>query len=327
MASPWQSAPASDCAGYGGTNGAKVRARGTVRAGVGAFLLLAATVSACSGSPPAGSEESPTAVSTLEVNRRATEGLGEPVSVPPFPDAESTGVRAGVTLRSTDGSIRVTENGTVIEARHVRGRIIIAADNVTVRNTLVETGTDLYPIQVLRGTTGTLIEHVEVDNSGGAGLGIFFQGPGTVRHADIHSADDGIRIQSDNVTVEHSYIHDLHRQPGGHHDSIQIRRGDNITIRDNNLQAYVAATDDPMNAALQLGSLSGDDLISDLVVTGNLMNGGNYTINAGRGIVDSALYADNRFGRDYRHGAVASLSENAIWEDTNVWHDTGTPVR
>ncbi len=243
-----------------------------------------------------------------------------------FPDASSTGVPDGVSL-TRSGNVTVTRDGTVLDGLHVRGRIIIAADNVTVRNTLIEGGGGLYPIQVEGGTSGALIEHVEIDNLGDTGIGILMSGSGTIRYADIHSAEDGIRIQSDDVTVEYSYIHDLQRQPGGHHDTIQIRNGDNVTLRGNNLQAYVAATDDPMNAALQIGSLLGSDRISNLLVVGNLMNGGNFTINAGgRGEVDSARYSRNQFGRDFRYGVVGNLEEGD-WESTNVWFDTGEPVR
>ena len=178
-----------------------------------------------------------------------------------------------------------------------------------------------------QGVTGTRIERVEVDNLNSTGIGIYFQGgSGTVRYADIHSAEDGIRIEADNVVVENSYIHDLFRHPGGHHDTIQIRRGDNVSIRNNNLQIYNARTDDPMNAAIQIGSLIGTNRISNLRVTGNLMNGGNFTINGGgRGEVDSAVYSGNRFGRDLRRGVHGNL-ENSTWDASNVWDDTGTPA-
>lgn len=243
-----------------------------------------------------------------------------------FPDADTTGVPDDVTL-TPSGGLTITEDGTVVDGLLVNGEITIAADDVTIRNTLVRTGTSLYPIRVESGTMGALIENVEVDNMGGTGIGIFFSGSGTVRHTDIHSAEDGIRIQADDVTVESSYIHDLQRQDGGHHDTIQIRRGDDVTIRGNNLQPYVASTDDPMNSAIQIGSLLGDDQISNLLVVGNLMNGGNFTVNGGgRDEVDSARYADNRFGRDFRY-AVSGNLDNSIWEDTNVWHDTGERVQ
>ena len=53
----------------------------------------------------------------------------------------------------------------------ISGRIVIDADNVTVRNTLVQTGTSLYPIHVESGTTGILIENVEIDILAGASAG------------------------------------------------------------------------------------------------------------------------------------------------------------
>ncbi len=244
-----------------------------------------------------------------------------------FPDASNTGVPEGVELQSS-GSINVTQDGAVIDAMHVRGEITVSANNVTIRNTLIQSNTPAYPIKVTSGVTGTLIERVEVDNMNGTGIGIYFAGgSGTVRYADIHSAEDGVRVEADDVTVEYSYIHDLARHEGGHHDSIQIRRGDDITLRGNNLQIYVASTDDPMNAALQIGSLIGTNQISNLRVVDNLMNGGNFTINGGgRGEVDSAVYSGNRFGRDFRYGVAGNL-ENSVWDDTNVWHDTGLPAR
>lgn len=244
-----------------------------------------------------------------------------------FPDASTTGVPDGLRLRPS-GSLTITEDGTVVDGLHVQGRITIDADDVTVRNTLVEWRGSTYPIRVARGVSGALIEDVEVDNMGSSGLGIFFNGgSGTVRRADIHSSEDGIRIQASNVTVEESYIHDLARRVGGHHDAIQIRSGSNVTIRGNNLQAYVPSTGEYMNAALQIGSLSGSTPISNLLVEGNLMNGGNYTVNGGgRGEVASARYTGNVFGPNYRYGAVANL-QGSSWDASNVWLSSGLAVR
>lgn len=241
-------------------------------------------------------------------------------------NASTTGVLPGIQLKES-GSVEITQPGAVLEGLRVRGVIVIAADNVTVRNTLVQSDSPQQLIRIKGGATGVLIENVEVDNLDGTGIGIYFQGgSGTVRYANIHSAEDGIRIESNNVTVENSYIHDLFRHPGGHHDTIQIRRGDNVTIRNNNLQIYNAATNDPMNAAIQIGSLVGTDRISNLRVIGNLMNGGNFTVNGGgRGEVESAVYEDNRFGRNFRYGVRGNL-ENSTWAESNVWDDDGRPT-
>lgn len=245
-----------------------------------------------------------------------------------FPNASTTGVPSNVSLRSS-GSITVTRDGTVIDGLHVRGTITVVADNVTIRNTLIEGGGNGYPIEVTDGATNTLVERVEIDNQGGGGIGILITGGATdtvVRSVDIHSAEDGIRIQADDVVIEYSYIHDLTRQAGGHHDCIQIRRGDDITLRYNNLQAYLPDQDDPLNAALQIGSLMDGDPISNLLVEGNLMNGGNFTINGGgRGEVDSARYTGNMFGRDFRYG-IAGNMHNSVWESSNVWYDNRQPA-
>ncbi|WP_210438712.1 right-handed parallel beta-helix repeat-containing protein [Nocardioides xinjiangensis] len=245
------------------------------------------------------------------------------------PNASNTGVPAGTKLRPS-GGMTITEDGTVIDALHVQGSITIEADNVTIRNSLIQTDTDGYPIHVDGGATGALIENVEIDNMGGTGIGILFStdSSGTVRRANIHSAEDGVRIQGDDVSLEYSYVHDLQRQPGGHHDTVQIRSGDNITLLGNTLLPYVESTGDPMNAALQIGSLLGDDQISNLRVVGNYMNGGNYTINGGSdGIVDSAVYSGNRFGRDYRYGVVGNMDGASTWDNTNVWDDSSSPAR
>ncbi|MGN0065001.1 MAG: right-handed parallel beta-helix repeat-containing protein [Nocardioides sp.] len=223
----------------------------------------------------------------------------------------------------------ITEDGTVVEGLHIRGSVTVEADDVIIRNSLIQTDTSLYPVRVADGAANVLIENVEIDNMGGTGIGIFFNGgTGHVVGANIHSSEDGIRIQSDDVVIERSYIHDLQRQSGGHHDCIQIRRGDNVTITGNTLMAYVGSSDDPLNAAIQIGSLSGDDRITNLRVTGNYMNGGNFTFNGGgRGEIESAVISGNRFGRDYRYGVIGNMDGDAVsWEADNVWDDTGRPA-
>ena len=240
-------------------------------------------------------------------------------------DETTTGVPDDVELTSSPG-LEITEDGTVVDGLHISGRVVITADDVTIRNSLVQVDTSLYPIEV-DGAADVLIEDVEVDNMGGTGIGIFVSdSSGVIRRADIHSAEDGIRIQSDDITLADSFIHDLHRRSGGHHDTVQIRGGDNITIEGNTLLPYDAETDDEMNAAIQIGSLVGDDQISDLRVIGNYMDGGNFTVNGGgRDEVESALYSGNRFGRNFRYALSGNL-DNSTWDDSNVWDDTGAPA-
>lgn len=243
-----------------------------------------------------------------------------------FPDGSTTGVQPGVALRPSRG-LEVDTPGTVIEGLDVRGAIEIIADDVTIRNTRVLTGEHRYPIRVHPGVTGVLLEHVEVSNENQNGKAIYFRASsGTVRYANVHSAEDGIFITGDEVTIEYSYVHSLARTGTSHNDAIQIRRGNGITIRGNNLQAFNPATNDPMNAAIQIGSLVGEDRITGLLVEENLMNGGNFTVNGGGGEVASAIYRNNSFGRDFRYGVAGNIGAGT-WERSNVFQDDGTPAR
>jgi hypothetical protein len=55
----------------------------------------------------------------------------------PFPDASNTGVPAGIVLTDYVGPTTVTQAGTVIDAKTIRGKLVIAADNVTIKRSKV----------------------------------------------------------------------------------------------------------------------------------------------------------------------------------------------
>lgn len=285
---------------------------------VAVLVVLIGVVSYIATRPPVYIPQPTTPPASTEAPPSPT-----PSAAPEFATADTTGVRPGVSLTDSD-SLIIEEPGTVIEGLRVRGKIEVRADDVVIRDTLVEGGGAHYPIRIGRGVTNVLIEHVEVHNEPGGGIGIFFNsGSGTVRYANIHTATDGIRIQADDVTVEHSYIHDLKRVEGGHHDSIQIRSGDNVTIRGNSLLAYVERTGDPMNAAIQIGSVTKGPLVG-LTVEGNYMDGGNYTINGGKAL-SSGSFVRNVFGPHARYGVRSSMPTQIVWRD-NVMAETGELV-
>jgi hypothetical protein len=55
----------------------------------------------------------------------------------PFPDASNTGVPAGIVLTDYVGPTTVTQAGTVIDAKTIRGKLVIATDNVTIKRSKV----------------------------------------------------------------------------------------------------------------------------------------------------------------------------------------------
>ncbi|MGH3451210.1 MAG: hypothetical protein ACRDQW_10885 [Haloechinothrix sp.] len=271
-----------------------------------------------SPSPSSTATSSPRSIATATPTTSPTSTSAPTASG--FPNATNTGVPTGTSLTAT-GSLTVTRDGTVIDAKLVRGTIKVQADNVTIRRTKIENDGN-YPIQLDPTNRGLLIEDTEIDGNGIAGIAVL-QSHYTLRRVNIHDVIDGPRIVGDNVLIEDTYIHHLSRRRDSHNDSIQIRGGTNIVIRHNNLQAYRAETDDPMNAAIQTGSLVMP--LKGVLIERNLMNGGNYTINAGGPSVENWVARYNRFGRDCRYGVVQGLDSHDTWIG-NVWHDTGETI-
>lgn len=245
-------------------------------------------------------------------------------AVPPeFPDASTTGVPDGVVLRDV-GSVTVSEDGAVIDALRVSGSVTVDADDVTIRRSLIRNN-GLYAIRVLSGHRGLLVEDVEIDGAARGSAAVCCSGY-TLRRVNVHDVTEGPRLGSDSAIYD-SFIHSLHRCTGCHIDALQSTGGIGIVVEGNNLQAYNAETGDFMNAAFQFGTTQGP--ISDAIVRGNLMNGGNFTVNGGGGGTSDATvsFRDNRFGRDFRFGPIGNLGPNVSFDLSNVFHDTGSPVR
>lgn len=271
-------------------------------------------------SPTSSPTESPSRTPTAEPTAEPPTTEPERPETGDFPNEDTTGVPPGTDLKPS-GSITVTEDGAVLDALEIKGNVKIEADNVTIRRSrIVSTG--LYAVELESGHKNLVIEDTEIDGAGRSKIAVL-HGEYTLRRVNIHDFFDGVRIEGDNVLIEDSYIHHLYRLEGGHHDTIQMRQGTNVVIRNNNIQPYNPETDDPMNAAIQFGSLLGP--IDDVLVEGNFMNGGNYTINAGKLEGGSVVFRDNRFGRDARYGIVSS-GPGLVWEKSNVFDDTGEPA-
>jgi hypothetical protein len=230
-----------------------------------------------------------------------------------FPDASTTGPSGDL---QASGSITADQDGQVIENLHVQGTITVNASNVTIRNTLVDSN-DTYPIRI-QGATNLVVEDSEIDGNGVASVAIL-HGEYTLRRVDIHDVRDGPRIEGDNVRIEDSYIHHLTRVPDGHHDAIQIRSGVGIDIVGNTIEAWNASTGDPMNAAIQIGSLNGP--LDDLTVENNYMDGGNYTINAVKS-AGTSIFRNNVFGPNARYGTLAD-GPGVTFDGSNVMQSGG----
>ena len=117
-----------------------------------------------------------------------------------------------------------------------------------------------------------------------------------------------------NATIERCYVHHIGMNPGVHADCNQTREGGNIYMLANNFDvpSPVTASGDPNHASNSASinqAKAGD--IDGLVMEGNWLNGGNYTVFFETSdayhpnlVFTGAALINNRFGNDYQFGPL-----------------------
>jgi Ca2+-binding RTX toxin-like protein len=205
---------------------------------------------------------------TNEGNR--TMPLTTTVTLEGFPDAQSTGVRAGVTLRQV-GDMTVTTPGAVISGLEIHGTLRIEADNVTIRDCKIVDEGGWHGILIPDGNTGAVVEFCDII---GPVNGI--SGTGTFRSNDFSSTDNGINVYGPSLIVD-NYIHDMDGGSDAHYDGIEINGGGGTTIRHNTI-----INDHSQTSAVMINNDFG--AVPGIIIDNNYLAGGGYTI-----------YSDGRF--------------------------------
>ena len=187
-----------------------------------------------------------------------------------FPDAQSTGVRDGVTLRVV-GDMTVTTPGAVISGLEIHGTLRIEADNVTVRDCKIINEGGYHGILIPDGNTGAVVEYCDIIGpiNGISGTGLF-------RSNDISGVDNGINVYGPSL-IEDNYIHDMSGGPDAHYDGIEINGGGGTTIRHNTI-----INDHSQTSAVMINNDFG--AVPGIIIDSNYLAGGGYTI-----------YSDGRF--------------------------------
>ncbi|WP_425561306.1 hypothetical protein, partial [Microlunatus panaciterrae] len=137
------------------------------------------------------------------------------------PNAANTGVPAGTTLSSYTGPTTITTAGTVIDSKKITGCLNIKADNVTIKNSLIQSGGCFFNVLSDNGNTGLKLTDVEIDGQGNTSGDSAINGSNfSCLRCDLHGTVDGAKAGS-NVVIQDSYIHDLSMTSGSHNDGIQ----------------------------------------------------------------------------------------------------------
>lgn len=260
-------------------------------------------------------------------------GVVAPRSCNSKPDATCTGVPAGTALTVVNGDLTVSADGAIVDAKDVRGLLIIQASNVTVRNSIIRGRTVSTNGAYITIKSGS---NIRIEDSEIAPItpsvyldGIWGQNFSATR-LHIRGGVDGMKI-SDNSRIESSFIYNMNyfasdpNQGGGetHNDGIQILEGQNIQITGNNIPLTSAA-----NAAIQITQDYG--VVSSVAITGNWFDGGGCTVNIAHKVMSAlsgVTLQNNRFGRNSYWNCPILLSTKAtVGLANNVWEDNGQAV-
>ncbi|MGW4421888.1 DUF4082 domain-containing protein [Streptosporangium sp. NPDC004631] len=226
-----------------------------------------------------------------------------------YPTPACTGVPPGVklaelALNEDNAAYRVTSPGAVLDGKHIRGDLLIHADNVTIRNSRIDgtvinaNGPKTFRFTITDSTVGppTGCETLP-------GIG---QDKYTALRVHIRNHGDGFRAAGDDVVIRDSYVH-LCSNPDDHSDGIQTyHTGENL-IFDHNTVDQRDAKD--ITAPIFLT----DSQIVNASVTNNLIMGGTYSIQLrnGRG---KLVVRDNRLvDKSWEYAPVESDCAKIDW--------------
>lgn len=267
---------------------------------------------------------STSATSTPATSTSAT--TTPPPSTGGWPDATNTGVPAGTTLTAYTGPLTITTAGTVIDRRKITGCVVIKANNVTIKNSLLQTNGCFFNVLSDNGNTGLLLQDVEIDGQGNTTGDSAVNGGGyTCLRCDIHGTSDGFKAGT-GVIIQDSWIHDLAQGPGGHNDGVQSLGTTSLKIIHNSIVVQDGATS---AVILSTGSASA---MKNVEIRGNLLGGGAFTVYGGyaagqdvRSRVDNISITDNRFTtavfpRSGAYGPLTSADPPVVLSG-NLWLD------
>ncbi|WP_432482803.1 right-handed parallel beta-helix repeat-containing protein [Kineococcus esterisolvens] len=242
-----------------------------------------------------------------------------------FPGPHDTGVPLGAVLQPS-GPLTITEDGRVVENLDVDGCVSVKADDVVLRNVRIRCGHQQRAIVIEGSDRNLLVEDSEIDGLGSTEIAVGWSGY-TLRGVEVHDVVDGPRLGS-GVTVEDSWIHDMVRVGDLHSDALQSNGGTGIVVRGNTLVPTDTGTGDVLNAAVQLGAENDSGQLSDVLIEGNYLDGGNYSVNVrdDEG-VSGIVLRGNVFGDGARYGPVLAPQDAVQVADDNTGKRSEATVR
>ena len=243
-----------------------------------------------------------------------------------FPSSASTGVRPGTSLSAYTGPSIITRDGTVIDSKKITSCLVIKADDVTIKNSLLQSGGCFFNVLSDDGNKGLELTDVEIDGLGNTTGDAAIGGGGySCLRCDIHGTTDGAKA-GDNVVFRDSYIHDLAMTGESHNDGIQSLGTDSLQIVHNTIVTPKGST-----SAIILSTGSADQM-RNVKIDNNLLGGGAYTVYGGYlagtdslSKIGNISITNNRFTtqvypKSGAYGPLTSVSD-PVNVSGNTWYD------
>jgi len=237
-----------------------------------------------------------------------------------FPDAANTGVPAGVSLKSMTGELTINKAGTIVDGINLVGKIVVNADNVTIKRSritapknLPNEGRDTFTvIQQSTSASNLKLQNCEMYGSGIVYRALTAFNSVTMTRCETRNTGHGAEVGS-NYTIEDNWMHASTDGPdhNWHVDGVISAGGTNGLIAHNNIEL----TGGSMTGTIDLGSSI--EQIHNVIIRDNLLSGGSYCVyieNKGNAI--SGIQAlNNRFStRDYPKVGLYG-----------IWYPVGVP--
>ncbi len=255
-----------------------------------------------------------------------------------WPGASNTGYPAGTSLQ-TSASHTVSTNNTVIDGQQINGSITINAQNVTIKNSLINYsgsgGGGSGAIKILAGASA-IIDHVEVNGNSAVHTCVWHEGSSVqITNLKCHDIEDGVFSWADtgnassgnNLTMEDSYLYNFNAvESNGHFDGYQTEGAAHVVLRHNTFQSGIDGT----SAIAIWNSQKTSD---DFLVENNLIKGGGFSIYAhdysptetnpvGGFAVSNVRFLNNRFS-NVDSGCVGDFG---VWFFRSSWTYQGGPT-
>lgn len=260
-----------------------------------------------------------------------------------------------MTLAPAEGGITITTPGTIISGRHFTGRVNVLANNVTIKNSLIESQGGWG---VLLGTlehcnVNLVIQDTEIDGSGRKGSDattaainqynyckpdpqVTSSDPmaWTCTRCDLHDNEDGVKLSSRNL-LQDSWIHNLYHPDCSHHsDGFQMSDGAWSTVRHNFID--VGAPGEPCtDGSMFIDAEVGWGGVHDVTLDNNLLKGGLYPVwiydeqkSGPTQITGTISVTNNRVYRQSFSGPDVLLNNDGTYvhpfvQSGNAWNNAG----